>query len=173
MNEALFHSIFRFSSSSLPDNAVFFPAEYFGYLTSIAVFAWIVWKFRMFFIKKAVIAFAIPTFAWIFAHVLKEYFAVPRPFQVLEGITPLVQNADLFQALPSGHATFFAALATSIYFLDKRVGVAVAVCALVIGLARIAAGIHWPSDILAGWILGVLIAMLLNEEWRFQSKSKK
>jgi membrane-associated phospholipid phosphatase len=173
MNEFLFYSIFRFSSSSLSESAVFFLAEYFGYFVSIAVFLWIVWKFRMFFIKKAVIAFSIPTFAWIFAHVLKDYFGIPRPFQILDDVTPLVFSTNAFQALPSGHATFFAALATSVYFLDKRVGVAIGVCAFVIGLARIMAGIHWPSDILAGWVLGVLIAMLLNEEWLYRLERRK
>lgn len=172
MNEYLFYFFYNMGNVQGLPEMIYFSAEYFGYFVSGAVFLWIVWRFKVFFIKKAVVAFAVPTFAWIFSHVLKDYFAIPRPFQVFESVVPLVQNADLFQAFPSGHATFFAALATSVYFLDKRIGIAVAACALLIGLARIAAGIHWPADILTGWALGILVALLLNEEWMFQDKKE-
>lgn len=172
MNEELFYLFYNFGSLHALSEVTFFLAEYFGYFVSIAVFLWIIWKFRMFFIKKAAIAFGISVFAWIVAHIFKAYFSIPRPFQILDDVTPLVFGTHALQALPSGHATFFGALATSIYFLDKRAGVAVWVCAFIIGLARIMAGVHWPSDILVGWVLGTLIAMILNEEWLYKASKK-
>lgn len=173
MNEVLFKFFFNLSAhSSEVERIVFYMAEYFGYGVSIAVFLWIVWTFREFFIKKAVIIFAVPTFAWMFAHFLKDILKQPRPFQVLERVSPLVQGSDLFQAFPSGHATFFGALATSVFFYNKKAGIIIALCAFLVGIARIMAGIHWPSDILAGWVLGTLIAMMLNEEWFYKAGEK-
>ena len=79
---------------------------------------------------------------------------------VLENIRPLFPETGF--AFPSGHATFFAALAISIFFLNKKVGYIFIFFALLIGLARIMAGVHFPIDILGGFILGSLVAYLFG-----------
>ncbi len=51
----------------------------------------------------------------------------------------------------------FAALASALYFYHKKIALWYAIGALLIGLSRITVGIHWPLDILAGYILGGII----------------
>jgi undecaprenyl-diphosphatase len=63
-------------------------------------------------------------------------------------------------SFPSGHATFFSALATSFYFYHKYIAIIYIVGAFLIGASRIAAGIHWPLDILVGYALGGVIGYL-------------
>jgi undecaprenyl-diphosphatase len=67
-------------------------------------------------------------------------------------------------SFPSGHAFNIAVVVTVLVFLlwpllsraGRRVAVAVAVVvALVVGLDRMFLGVHYPSDVVAGWILGV------------------
>lgn len=82
---------------------------------------------------------------------LKQVFAEPRP--------DLLPHLDIVHtySFPSGHAAgnmiLFGALAL---LLGRRsgYGVAVAVIAL-IGASRVWLGVHWPSDVLAGWIEGL------------------
>lgn len=84
----------------------------------------------------------------------------PRPF-VTEAIVPLVEHAAS-ASFPSGHATFLAALA--VYFLlvggraEKAIGWFLFALAVLTGVGRVAAGLHWPTDILAGWVVGALIS---------------
>ncbi len=82
---------------------------------------------------------------------LKQIFAAPRP--------DLLPHLDIVHtySFPSGHAAgnmmFFGAIAM---LAGSRIGyvVAAAVIAL-IGVSRVWLGVHWPSDVTAGWIEGL------------------
>ncbi len=64
-----------------------------------------------------------------------------------------------WSSFPSDHAALFFALATGIYLVSRRMGWLVYLyTAVVIALPRVYLGIHYPSDILAGALLGVVAA---------------
>jgi undecaprenyl-diphosphatase len=91
-----------------------------------------------------------------------------RPF-VAGGYAPLIAHEPT-PAFPSGHVTFFSAL--TIYFLLERsfrMGAFLALSTLVISAGRVAAGLHWPTDILAGWAVGAAVAFVV---WRSQKREK-
>ena len=94
------------------------------------------------------------------AYVLKLLFHTSRPFLVLPDVVPLWIESGY--AFPSGHATFFMALAFAIYLLHKKVGYIFICLALFIGFARIVAGVHFPIDILGGFILGIIVSLLIK-----------
>lgn len=75
---------------------------------------------------------------------------------------PYHVDADQFirwSSFPSDHAALFSALAMGLFFRSKRAGVAVfAYVVAVTFFPRIYMGYHWPSDILAGFVLGILVA---------------
>jgi undecaprenyl-diphosphatase len=63
-------------------------------------------------------------------------------------------------SFPSGHAAFFFALATTTAVFDRRLGILLLIGAALVSLARVAAGIHYPSDVLAGALIGFLFGYL-------------
>lgn len=84
-----------------------------------------------------------------------------RPFAA-NGWDALINQNPLESSFPSGHATFFMALAVYLILAgDKKLGWFLLVSAVVIGLARVAAGVHWPSDITAGWLVGGIISFIV------------
>jgi undecaprenyl-diphosphatase len=97
--------------------------------------------------------------AWILAYALKFLFHTLRPFDVISQVHSLIPESGF--AFPSGHATFFMALAVSIFFLHKKAGYVFMFFALLIGLARIMAGVHFPIDILVGFVLGGIVSCLV------------
>mgnify|MGYP001558745976 FL=1 len=61
-------------------------------------------------------------------------------------------------SFPSGHATFFFALATAVYFYNKKWGIGFFIATIFITVSRVIAGIHYPSDIIGGAFIGILVA---------------
>jgi len=100
-------------------------------------------------------------FAWIIASLLKKIIISPRPFIFFENLKPVFLHGGM-DSFPSGHAVFFGALATSLFFIHRRMGYYYIFVALIVGLSRIIAGIHFPSDIFFGYIFGILIALFIR-----------
>jgi undecaprenyl-diphosphatase len=90
----------------------------------------------------------------------------PRPIHdpTLGLHVPLGLPSDVmtnWSSFPSDHATLFFALATGLFFVSRGLGLAAAAyVTLVIALPRVYVGWHYPSDILAGGLLGATFAAL-------------
>ena len=81
-----------------------------------------------------------------------------RPFVAL-GLAPLfAHGAD--SSFPSDHTLVGAALAAPLVWRLWRLGVPLLIVALLAGLARVAAGIHWPSDILGSALVALALGAL-------------
>lgn len=94
------------------------------------------------------------------ADFLKLVVASQRPFQVLP-IRVLYRESAAGSAFPSGHAAV--AAACYLWLADRlrtRVGrwsSALMAAPVGIGLSRLYLGVHWPIDVLAGWVIGILL----------------
>ena len=84
---------------------------------------------------------------------------VKRPRPVLEDLPPL-GGAPSSLSFPSAHATSSFAVATAMVRVDPAMAGAVAV-AILISLGRPYLGMHYPSDVLAGAFLGVLLGLIV------------
>jgi membrane-associated phospholipid phosphatase len=84
---------------------------------------------------------------------------VRRPRPVLEGLPPL-GGAPSSLSFPSAHATSSFAVATAMTRVEPLGGLAFAL-ALALALGRPYLGMHYPSDVLVGAGLGVLLGLLV------------
>ena len=85
--------------------------------------------------------------------------AVKRPRPVLEGLPPL-GGAPSSLSFPSAHALSSFAVATAMFRVDPATAGALVV-ALAISLGRPYLGMHYPSDVLAGALLGVILGLIV------------
>ncbi len=168
MNIALFYFLFNLSSTPIGATLAYFFATTFQYFILALIVVFFIIRFRPIFLSSRPFAdtrqiireacFVIfTTFgAWVVATLLKYVFQTDRPFVALHNITPLF-NATGY-SFPSGHATTFAALGCAIFILDRKWGIGFIAAAIVIALARVVVGVHYPQDILAGFIIGGALA---------------
>ena len=103
----------------------------------------------------------------ILTEVIRFFYRHPRPFEVL-GFTPLVGASG--PSFPSGHMAAYAALAMTLWYADRKWGTVYFVCVVLIGIARVYAGVHWPLDILGGIVIALVSAIFIH--W-FLRKSRK
>jgi undecaprenyl-diphosphatase len=95
------------------------------------------------------------------AKVISELVDRARPFVVDPHGVHLFTGHAADPGFPSDHATGAFAVAMAIFLRNRRVGSVALVAAAVIGVGRVAIGVHFPSDVLAGAVLGCAAALAL------------
>lgn len=90
---------------------------------------------------------------------LKPLVARVRPYDV-RGITDLLVPALSDFSFPSGHTLASFEAAVVLLIRDKRMGIPAIIIAVVVALSRLYLFVHYPTDVLAGAILGTVFAIL-------------
>jgi undecaprenyl-diphosphatase len=165
MNEFLFRWLNNFAGrASALDALILFFTDSLGIVLVFTLFLYIMHAFyheRSAKARRTLEAFVVACLAWMIGFVIKAIVAAPRPFLELSEVRRLLAYGDT-DAFPSGHATFYFALAGAIFLHDKKLGIVSLLVAALIGLARVMAGIHWPGDVLAGALLGMAFSIIAN-----------
>ena len=144
---------------------VFFIAEIFPYVLLAGIAAFFVWRAhgseqRRLVAVSGLVGCAAAVIARFGVTVFIRMFVDrPRPFEALS-FQPLFSH-DIGHAFPSGHAAFFFAFLPFVFARSKRAGIIYAVGIFLMGLARVAAGVHWPTDIVAGAAVGMVTGYVL------------
>lgn len=92
--------------------------------------------------------------------VVKPFFERQRPFQVMAEIR-LIDARPNSPSFPSGHAAMAAAGALAGARILPRAAPVLWVLALGIAFSRVYLGVHWPSDVLSGLVLGFAITWFI------------
>src|SRR6266481_451482 len=148
--------------SALFDFLAIFFANYLVYFfTFVLIFYWWFGKPKEKVRKATMLAFGSFVLSrGVITEIIRHYFFrqrphIPRPILDLSG---KIHEASF----PSGHASAMFALAAAFYFYDKRLGFWLYIAAIVTGIFRVVTGLHYPSDILGGAILGISVAFLVK-----------
>lgn len=92
---------------------------------------------------------------------LKEWVARVRPYEAVEAVNRLIEKQH-DRSFPSGHAaSSFAAGISFLLYLPKKFGIPALLLACAIALSRLYVGVHYPSDVFCGALVGGLMAFLV------------
>lgn len=101
---------------------------------------------------------------------LKNVIARVRPYEVIEGLLPLIPGPRDF-SFPSGHTASSFAAAVSIYRnMPKKFGICALILAGLIALSRLYLGVHYPTDVLGGIAFGCFAAYSAGYLFRDRAK---
>jgi undecaprenyl-diphosphatase len=106
------------------------------------------------FFLCAILAFA---FELPLYRVLKQRIRRDRPCEVVSGVHKRISPSDQF-SFPSGHTAAAFIIATLLSHFFPTLLIPVCLWAFLVGVSRIYLGVHYPTDILAGFVIGILCA---------------
>ena len=166
MNEQLFIAINNFAGRwSWLDSLMIFSAEYLMYVMILVVLVYVIWNYKL-WKNMALVAIGSAIVARFgVAELIRYFYYHARPYWVIAE-THLLLTRSTQSSFPSGHTIFMFALATGVYQYNKKAGTWFYASAILVGFARIFVGVHWPYDIVAGAVLGILTALVCG--WVFR-----
>ncbi len=142
--------VFRFTASA---SSLFFAVSF----VAAALFVWFFRKKERFeFAPAALIILPLTLLA---NRLIRALVGRQRPFEVIEGLVPLVSHSP-GNSFPSNHAAASFAVSFFIYFINPRFGVLFFFLSFLVSVSRLYAGLHFPSDVLAGMLVAASFALL-------------
>ena len=109
----------------------------------------------------------------IFNNMLKNIFLRPRPYMANDQIQCLKapeSEHDLYNPIvqgysfPSGHSSCVSSFAMSLNMRknDRKLRIASFLLVALVGISRFALGVHYPSDVLCGILLGIVSVLVID-----------
>lgn len=96
----------------------------------------------------------------IFGELLLKHLVVrPRPCQIDQVFSMLVDRPTS-SSFPSTHAAWSFGVATAIFMYYRKTGIAVFIVAALIAFSRLYMFLHFPTDVLAGIVLGIILGIV-------------
>jgi undecaprenyl-diphosphatase len=142
-----------------------------AYLLFLPFLAWLFLKDRKKTGMILILALATLLIADWSSNTLKHFFERTRPCSDLNGVRLLIGCGKSF-SMPSNHAANAFAFAAPLYFLLKnKIRYLFLGIALLVSFSRVYVGVHYPSDVLVGAVIGIFLAWCIVKYSHFISQS--
>ena len=109
--------------------------------------------------KQVGIYLFIPASGFVILSFLRKKINAPRPYEVWE-IVPLLDRDSPGQSMPSRHVFSATIISMACFHASLSLGVILLVLSAFLGLVRVLGGVHYPKDVVVGYICGLVWGMI-------------
>ncbi len=145
LNHKIIYSVIRFIVQ-ISAYAFFFI---FGVMSAILVFFRDERFFRFFFITVFVIFFNM---------IIRNLIGRKRPFDALKTKSIVYHKSE--GSFPSNHSASAMIISFAFFYINYRIGTIIFIMAVFTGISRVFAGLHYLSDVLAGFFVGIFFGYI-------------
>ncbi|NMA85499.1 MAG: phosphatase PAP2 family protein [Epulopiscium sp.] len=100
-----------------------------------------------------------PGISFALVSIFRNYFNALRPYEVLN-INPIIKKDTKGKSFPSRHVFSIFVIAMSFYYILPWMGIGLMFLGLLLAVARVLGGVHFPRDVIVGAIVGILSGMI-------------
>lgn len=109
--------------------------------------------------RQILIYVFIPASGFVILSFLRKKINAPRPYEVWE-IVPLLDRDSPGQSMPSRHVFSATIISMACLHASLSVGVILLVLSALLGLVRVSGGVHYPKDVVVGYICALVWGVL-------------
>lgn len=109
--------------------------------------------------ERLPMAIAVPAVSFVLLSAFRRAVNFPRPYEVFE-MPPVIPKKTKGKSFPSRHVFCVAIIGiTALYALPKLpvIGIMILVIAVLMAVLRVCSGVHFPRDVIVGFLCGVLM----------------
>ena len=110
--------------------------------------------------KQVLMYVFVPATGFVILSFLRKKINSPRPYEVWE-IVPLLDRDSSGQSMPSRHVFSATIISMACLHASLSVGVILLVLSALLGLVRVSGGVHYPKDVVVGYICGLVWGVIL------------
>ena len=167
---SLYMSLYNLGQNNILVNESFFFFAKYGIVLFLFSFTYLIWMRK---INAFLCSFIAMTLAGLIDLAIVLFWQRPRPFVSHDLVISSIGNLETgrISSFPSSHTYIVFAIATSVFLYGhKKLGATLFVLAILVAIGRIGSGLHYPSDTIAGAILGIVSGIIA---YRFVHKNEK
>ena len=97
----------------------------------------------------------VPALGFVLLTLVRKWINQPRPYETWE-IIPLLDRDSPGQSMPSRHVFSATIISMACLHASLSVGVILLVLSALLGLVRVLGGVHYPKDVVVGYICGLV-----------------
>ena len=109
--------------------------------------------------KQVLMYVFVPASGFVILSLFRKKINAPRPYEVWE-IVPLLDRDSPGQSMPSRHVFSATIISMACLHASLSVGVILLVLSAFLGLVRVLGGVHYPKDVVVGYICGLVWGVL-------------
>ena len=101
----------------------------------------------------------VPLGVFLSVSLIRKFIDCERPYEKLD-IQPLIKKNKKGQSSPSRHTASAAVIGMVFFYINIPLGIIFLIIAALIGMSRICAGVHFPIDVVSGFLYAVLVSVI-------------
>lgn len=141
------------------DQLMIFSAKYLVYFIIVLACVFLFLQKRDKQKQIAMLSIISLPLAYFLGYIAGKLYYNPRPF-IAHHFKPLIEHANT-NGFPSDHALICFSISAIVFVFNRKWGIFLAVLSLLVGVARVYAGVHSPIDIAGGFVIGFGVVLMI------------
>ncbi|RKI43180.1 phosphatase PAP2 family protein [bacterium D16-51] len=112
--------------------------------------------------EAAALLTAVPAVSFLLVSAFRKYYNAKRPYE-LYGFVPLIKKETKGKSFPSRHVFSIFVIGSSVIWFYPAAGALVCLSGCLLAAIRVVTGVHFPKDVLAGALAGILCGCIAGE----------
>ena len=109
--------------------------------------------------ERAVKVLLVPFAAFLFTTIIRKVKNEPRPYEKYT-IRPLIPREKKGESFPSRHTLSILIIAMAFLYINIALGILFLLLGVLLGIVRVAAGIHFPRDVIAAALISLVFGLI-------------